>query len=112
MKKPRKRRYLARLDPETLYFFRLHNEPLKTHERPTHAVFLRLNSRRKTFYAKDFAAAGYPMAVLRNLAQWPAVHRWCHEQFRDKCGRTYTWTGEKFWFQTEADRQKFIERWG
>lgn len=107
MKKPPKPR--KRLSAEDRYLAKLYGRR-KTHERPIHTIFLRLNSRHRTCNASHFRAAGYPWAELPAGADWREVHRWCSEQFRDRRGRTYTWTGHFFWFLTEADRDKFVAK--
>lgn len=72
--------------------------------------FPRLYNRLRRVDASTFARAGYPMAVPSDLTRWPEIHAWCAATFRDSKGVTYCWTGEKFWFQNENDRRKFVER--
>jgi len=106
MKKPRKpsRRWTA----EDHYLRRLYGNR-KTHERPIHTVFPRLNSRHAVHNAARFRAAGYPSAICPDVPLWHLVHKWCGEHFRNKFGRTYSWTGHIFWFQTVEDRDRFVK---
>ena len=42
------------------------------------------------------------------VGNWRECHAWCKEQF----GREhYTWTGSKFWFETEQDAMLFLLKW-
>lgn len=41
------------------------------------------------------------------IANWRECHAWCKEQF----GEHYTWTGSKFWFETEEDAMLFVLKW-
>ncbi len=64
-------------------------------------------------YAKDFEKAGYPMAIPARLSDWREIHAWCQQAFPGRHNRPgYCWTGEKFWFLTEADKVRFLEKWG
>lgn len=74
--------------------------------------FLRLNNRKKVFYADDFEKAGYPKAIPTN-GSWEEWHRFCGEAFVDGQGnRTYTWTGHVWWFLTESTCMVFSLRFG
>lgn len=98
-------------DAESRYWLKNWKRSGPTAQHASNSDFPRVYNRRSYVKAQEFEEAGYPMAVLRSNENWQEVHRWCAEQFRNERGVTYTWTGEKFWFQTEADRDKFVERW-
>ena len=53
---------------------------------------------------------GYPNVLLGNEGHknWKEVHRWCKEQYGED---HYTWTGSRFWFETEQDATWFAMRW-
>ncbi|RUX60197.1 hypothetical protein [Mesorhizobium sp. M7A.F.Ca.CA.002.12.1.1] len=107
----KKRRHQLLFDPEFAAYFGW-GKSRWSRPRSVSDVFCRINNRPRRCNANHFAAAGYPMAVLSRGHNWQAVHRWCEQQFRNPKGITYSWTGEKFWFQTEADRDLFIAKWG
>lgn len=75
-------------------------------------VFLRMDGRKKVWWAKDFEKASYPMAIPRADVNWRAMHDWCVREFTRFGQVEYCWTGEKFWFLTVADRDKFLSVWG
>jgi len=43
------------------------------------------------------------------ISNWRPVHQWCCENFG---ADRYTWTGSKFWFETEQDSILFALKWG
>ena len=54
--------------------------------------------------------AGY-YSVLLNASghtQWKEVHKWCNEHIGHD---NYTWTGSRFWFDTEKDAMLFTLKW-
>lgn len=75
------------------------------------SVFLRIDWRKKV-NGLVLKAANYPMASPAKSG-WKEIHDWCGENLRNKFNQVeYTWTGEKFWFATEAVKHKFVEEWG
>lgn len=78
-------------------------------------VFTRVPNRKSAISGADFVKAGYPMAIpvdkIGGKDSWPYIHKWCRENLMDSKGRrTYTWTGERFWFTKETDRDKFAHQ--
>lgn len=57
--------------------------------------------------------AGYYHADLSGVMAtgfnaWKDAHRWCIDNFGKE---HYTWTGERFWFETDQDALLFRLRW-
>lgn len=74
-------------------------------------TFLRLNDRKKTQWAEDFARAGYHSATPNDsvvAGDWHGIHLWCERQYGPD---GYTWTGDQFWFENERDQLLFLLRW-
>jgi len=51
---------------------------------------------------------GYASANLSGDHHWPEVHDWCRKQFG---ADHYTWTGSRFWFETQEAALLFVLKW-
>jgi hypothetical protein len=61
--------------------------------------------RARSGYAVDMYRAGYFGAMLMDASEWQNIHSWCKENLKQ-----YSWNGNVFWFETDHDRSKFIQK--
>jgi hypothetical protein len=51
---------------------------------------------------------GYYSVDLRSAEHWTDIHQWCRGQYGQE---NYSWSGTRFWFQTDREAMLFALRW-
>lgn len=75
-------------------------------------TFVRARDRGTGWRIRDIVAAGYPVASLVDMSRWEDVHAWLKANCTARGRRHYTWSGSAFWFETDADRRRFLAAFG